>query len=133
MGLHHRAILATVMTLSFAATGLADPYENALAAYQARDFATAARLMHEEAGNANANAQRALGFMFHDGEGVPQDYVRSYMWFYLAATLYPGDSQDFKDTMEARDTAADSMTPAQIETAQAMARLCQAAHYKQCD
>ena len=125
-----RLILAIVLTLGCGAPCLAGPYQDALAAYQARDYVTAARLMHAEAENANADAQQFLGFVYHDGEGVPKDDVRSYMWFFLAASLHPGDSKEFADAMAARDMTGQSMTAAQKQTATDLAYKCQAAHYK---
>jgi TPR repeat protein len=32
-----------------------------------------------------ANAQNALGVMYQNGEGVPQDYVEAVRWYRLAA------------------------------------------------
>ena len=112
---------------------LAGTYQDALAAYQAQDYVTAARLMHAEAENANPDAQQFLGFMYHDGQGVPKDYVRSYMWFGLSASLRPADSQVFMDTLAAEDLTGKLLTAEQRKTADAMAYKCQAAHYKACD
>jgi hypothetical protein len=110
----------------------AGPYEDAKAAYQKGDFATAVRLLLQVAETGNAAAQNLLGFMYHDGEGVPRDYVRSYMWFYLASSLYAADSQEFKDARDAMDLTAAAMTADQISEARAMARRCQDQRYKNC-
>jgi TPR repeat protein len=33
----------------------------------------------------NANAQNNLGIMYHDGQGVPQDYTQAMQWIHKAA------------------------------------------------
>jgi TPR repeat protein len=78
--------------------------------------------------NYSALAQNALGTLYANGQGVPQDYVRAHMWFNLAS------AQDFLDiAKENRDKIANRMTEQQIAEAQAMAQKCVALHYKQCD
>ena len=57
-----------------------------------------------------------IALRYGKGEGTPQDYVRAYMWFTLAAVT--GD----KDAIKARDITAKQMTPAQIAEAQKLAR-----------
>ncbi len=54
--------------------------------------------------------------MYAKGEGVPQDYVQTHMWFNLAA------AQGHEDARKNRDIAAESMTPADISEAQRLAR-----------
>jgi TPR repeat protein len=64
----------------------------------------------------HAAAQHNLGFMYHNGLGVPQDYVMAHMWFNLAAAL--GDEKALKT----RDALAKNMTSEQITEAQRLAR-----------
>ena len=78
------------------------------------------------AAQGHANAQNDLGLMYATGQGVPQDYVRAYMWFSLAA------AKGFSEAQQNRDTAAGKMKPAQIEQAQQMARDCEKRNYKNC-
>jgi TPR repeat protein len=49
------------------------------------------------------------------GQGVPQDYVQSHLWFNLAAAQGHTHAAKFRDLMAAK------MTPSQIENAQALA------------
>lgn len=112
---------------------LAGQLEDATSAYQKGDYVTAVRLLRPLAEEGNASAQNLLGFMYHDGEGVPRDYVRAYMWFYLAASRYDAASREFQDSMDARDLTAKSMTAGQIAEARAMAQRCQAQNYKNCE
>ncbi len=45
----------------------------------------AARMWFEKAANHGfAGAQYNLGNIYENGEGVPQDFMRAYMWFYIA-------------------------------------------------
>ena len=68
-----------------------------------------------------ATAQFSLGAMYADGAGVPQDYVRAYMWFNLAASrLAPGFLRDMVVTR--REGVAAEMTPEQIAEAQRLTR-----------
>jgi TPR repeat protein len=54
--------------------------------------------------------------MYDNGQGVPQDYVRAYMWFNSAA------AQGLQGAEEDRDQVAQQMTAAQIAEAQKLAR-----------
>ncbi len=63
----------------------------------------------------DARAQYALGLIYHNGEGVPQDFVEAHKWLNLAAAK---DSRDAKT----RDAAAAKMTREQIAEAQRLAR-----------
>ena len=95
--------------------------DEATAAYQRGDYATALRELRPLAEQGNANAQYKLGFMYDRGLGVPQDYSKAHMWFNLAASrLPPGEERD--DAAKNRDTVAERMTPAQIAEAQKLAR-----------
>ncbi len=64
----------------------------------------------------NASAQNNLGFMYDNGQGVPQDYIRAHMWFNLAA------AQGNELGRENREIVAKKMTPADISQAQLLAR-----------
>ena len=79
------ALAAIILVLSFAAPVAAGPFEDAGAALNRGDYATALRLIRPLADQGNANAQVNLGQMYVSGVGVPQDYVRAHMWFTLAA------------------------------------------------
>jgi TPR repeat protein len=57
-----------------------------------------------------------LGLVYEIGQGVPQDYVRAYMWYHLAA------ARGNQEALRNRDDAAQHMTSAQIAEAQKLAR-----------
>jgi TPR repeat protein len=61
------------------------PYEDADAAYNRGDYATAMRLIGPLAATGNAAAQNLLGNMYVNGEGIPQNYPQALKWYRLAA------------------------------------------------
>ena len=74
----------------------------------------------------HAGAQAGLGLMYQNGNGVLQDNTMAHMWFNIgSANGYEGGGTN-------RDVVAKTMTPADIEKAQAMARECMSSDYKKC-
>ena len=68
----------------FAATAFAGKYEDALAAYERRDFATAVQLLRPLANAGNAAAQTQLGIMYSNAEGVPYSCAEAQKWYLKA-------------------------------------------------
>ncbi len=62
-----------------------------------------------------------MGGRYHNGKGVPQDYVQAHMWYNLAASKFP-PGEDRDKWVKSRDIVAKKMTPAQISEAQKLAR-----------
>ena len=56
-----------------------------LSAYQANDYAAAFRYWLPPAENGDPNAQFFVGGLYRDGAGVPEDLVRAFHWWTLAA------------------------------------------------
>jgi uncharacterized protein len=56
-----------------------------VSAYTRRDYATALRLLQPLADQGHAYAQVGLGFMYVNGQGVPQNYAEALKWFSKAA------------------------------------------------
>ena len=79
-----RAVLITA-TLGLSTPLLAGPSEDAKAAYERGDYATALRLYRQLAEGGDGDAQCELGRMYLSGNGVPQDYIQSTAWFRKAA------------------------------------------------
>ncbi len=69
-----------------------------------------------------------LGLMYANGTGVTQDSILAHMWLDLALEGF--DRGETATTN--RDRVAGRMTPAQIERAQSMARVCQASNFNSC-
>jgi hypothetical protein len=60
-------------------------YDEGVAAYKTKDFATALREWKPLAEQGNVDAQYALGVMSDNGQGVPQSYKEALKWIRLAA------------------------------------------------
>jgi len=105
---------AALAALAAAAPARADFYEG-MVAYEALDYATALAELEPLARQGDPRAQRLTGFLYRDGQGVRQDYVRAHMWLNLAAAAGQPDAAT------ARDALATRMEPGQIAEAQALA------------
>jgi TPR repeat protein len=117
-------ILAVQLTGLAASAG---PWEDGMAAYNRGDYVPAFRLFRPLAEQGNARAQTALGVMFRRGEGVPQNPLRARMWFSLAAKR--GDV----GARAGLSKLSRTLTPQQISQADAMANVCEASNYRQCE
>ena len=106
--------LAAIQGENSGAYGLAQLYRNGLGVRQ--DYAEAAKWYRVAAERSNPEAQTALGLLYGEGLGLPQDYVQAHTWFNIAA------AQGQKEAIQGRDLVAQQMTPADISTAQQMAR-----------
>ena len=74
----------------------------------------------------HARAQYNLGVMYGNGIGVKKDNVFALMWWSIAA------SSGYKEAVKYRDIVAKRMTPADISTAQQLARECVRRKYMDC-
>jgi uncharacterized protein len=78
--------ILTVLALCLCvSTAQADLVDDADAAYQKGDYATAFRLLTQLAEQGDAFAQHNLGIMYDNGQGTPQDYAEALKWTRLAA------------------------------------------------
>ena len=141
-----------VLFISFAASVAAGPLEDAKAAYDRADYATALRLYRAIADQGNGNGQFGLGTIYATGRGAPQDYVEAAKWYRLAAeqghaqaqfnlgTMYdngsgvPMDeviaymwlslsvSLGIQEAAKTRDVLTRRMTPEQLTRAQKLVR-----------
>ncbi|WP_368413407.1 tetratricopeptide repeat protein [Dongia sp.] len=80
-----RAALILALWLPLAGPVAADQFDDALAAANSGDFATALRLWRPLAEQGRADAQFNLGVIYANGQGVPQDYAAAVKWYRLAA------------------------------------------------
>lgn len=85
-------LLTLLLSPSLAVIANPGQFEDASAAYERGDFATAFRLVKPLAEQGNAKAQYNLGVMYHNGEGVPQDYTEAMKWYQRAAELELADA-----------------------------------------
>jgi TPR repeat protein len=79
-----RAIFAAVV-LTVNGPAVAEPFEDAEAAYARDDYATALRLFRSLADEGDATAQHLLAIMYERGLSVPQDYAQAAEWYRRAA------------------------------------------------
>lgn len=106
--------------------GLAGPasggMDEGFAAYERGDIVMALREWRPLAEHGEVDAQILLGFIYTNGQGVPQDYVQAYMWFNLAA------ASSSTGAITNRGIIAKKMTPAQIAKAEKLANEWAAKH-----
>ena len=137
--------------------------EDADAAIDRKDYATALTKYKSAALKKDAYAQAQVGNIYREGLGVVQDYAEAVRWYKLAAAegnveaqnnlgiMYgvgKGVLEDHKrahmwfnlaaavghsNAVTGRDLVAKQMTTKQISEAQKLARECQARNFKNCD
>lgn len=83
--LRARLYVAMLLVVAVAGTAKAGPFEDAVAAYEAGDYATAYRLQRPLGDQGFVKAQVNLGIMYAHGHGVPRDDVEAIRWFRKAA------------------------------------------------
>ena len=89
---------AVILLVSLSAPAWAD-FEEGFAAFERADYATAIREFLSLAEQGHAKAQFHLGFMYHQGQGVPQDDAEAVKWYRLAADQGFADAQWFLGMM----------------------------------
>jgi hypothetical protein len=90
-------------------------FPDAVAAYDAGDYATALKEYLAMAEQGHADAQYMAGHLYAQGLGTPRDPVQAHLWFTLAAA----QSDPFAE--EALAELERGMTAAQIAEARALA------------
>jgi TPR repeat protein len=80
-----RTLAHVVLAMTLMGGAVASPLEDAWAAYQRGDYATALQIWRPRAVLGVALAQNNLGLMYYNGQGVPQDYGEAARWYLLAA------------------------------------------------
>ncbi len=78
------AVLCAGVILGLTAPARAG-WDEAEAAYQRGDYATAIREFCPLAKQGHAKAQHNLGVMYENGQGVPQDDAEAVKWYHKAA------------------------------------------------
>ena len=88
-----RAITTMLILAPIAGDAVAEPYEDALAAWRRGDYATAYRLWSPIADQGAPDAQFYLGFMNEYGQGVPRNSVEAIKWYSKAADQHHAVAQ----------------------------------------
>jgi TPR repeat protein len=79
-------MLLVIVTCAIAAVPvMAEPWDEAMAAYERGDYARTLKLMRPLAEQGDGMAQYNLGVMYYKGQGVPQDYAQAVAWYRKAA------------------------------------------------
>ena len=160
--LMHR-LFSALLAMLMAGSSWAGPIDDALAAYERKDYAEVLKIVEPPAIKGEAWAQSWLADAYRNGQGVVQDYAEAVKWYRLAAQqggasaqynlgiMYDngrGVVQNYvkahswynlsavsgnATAIENRDIVAKLMTSQQIAEAQKLARDCQARQFKGCD
>ena len=109
----------------------ADQLSEANSAYDTGRYEKAMKLFMAMAKQGNALAEFNIAFMYANGLGVPQNYVRAYMWSTYAAADTT-DSDFRKQYTNLRDAVAQKMSPDQIAEAQKLEKECARSKFKAC-
>ena len=78
-------ITTLLLAITLSSTAFGDDFDDALAAYNKGDYKTSIKLWRTLAEQGDATAQYNLGFMYDEGEGVPEDDKQAVKWYRLAA------------------------------------------------
>ena len=119
--------LALLATLPGAPVAAGQTFDEAVAAYERRDYATAMRGFRVHAEQGYASAQYNLGFMYAAGEGVLKDSVLAHMWSNIAGANGNANARELRDRLEG------DMTRAEISRATELARACMTSDYQDCE
>ena len=79
------AVVILILPLLMTGLAIAESFEDAKKAYEHGDYITAYRLIKPLAEQGNPDAQLMLGFMYDQGQGVPQDFAQMEKWYRRAA------------------------------------------------
>jgi TPR repeat protein len=117
------ALIANVVLLSSASASI---IAEAFDAYDQGDYATAFMIFKELAEKGDAEGQNQLGYLYAQGYGVEQDYVRAHMWFNISAAMGNVLAATNRDSLWSR------MTPEQVRQAEKLATSCVKKRFKGC-
>ena len=76
-------------------------------------------------------AQFILGSMHETGDGIPQNTLRAYVWFSIAAAQ--AINLDYLKARNAKDRISETLTPDQLARGQDMATRCFESDFQDCD
>ena len=92
-----------------------------------RDTKEASRWYKRSAKLGNAKAQTNLGLMHYYGEGVKQNRVQAYLWWFMAA------GQGEKQALDNLQLLSKSISQEQLSQGQALATKCWESKFQDCD
>ncbi len=83
--LMNKKLLTFFVLILLSLSVIADDFEDAERAYISGDYSTAFILLKEPAEQGCAWAQNNLGWLYHQGLGVTQDYMQAVYWYEKSA------------------------------------------------
>jgi len=98
-------------------------FSGGVSGQDASDFEETKRLAEQ----GHASAQQNLGVKYESGRGVPQNNVRAYVWYSVAA------AQGNEDARTNRDIISERLTPEQRARGQDMATRCFESDFQDCE
>jgi TPR repeat protein len=78
-------LIAPILTFLIVGPAQAGTFDDALYAYQRGDYETTYQLIRPLAESGDPTAQYFLGFLHHEGKGVPKNYSKAAKWYRMAA------------------------------------------------
>ena len=110
-------ILSLTFLFLFSGSVYGGDFQDGWDAYERKDYKTAYKLWFPLANQGNPLAQYFLGWMYQDGNGVPQDYVSAHMWSSFAVLNWNRANREaFNEQVKYRvEILEEKMTPSQIE------------------
>ena len=92
-----------------------------------QDTKEASRWYKRSAKLGNAKAQTNLGLMYYYGDGVAQNRIQAYLWWFMAA------GQGEKQALDNLQSLSQSLTQEEVTQGQALAMECWESKFKDCD
>ncbi len=92
-------LLSLTFLFLFSGSVYGDDFLDGVDAYQRKDYKEVVRLYHLSAEQGDATAQFNLGWMYGNGQGVPQDYKEAVRWYRLSAEQGTARAQVFLGAM----------------------------------
>ena len=80
-----RLLMSVMVLVLLSVNAMAGDLEDAKAAFEQRNYVVALRLFQPLAEQGDGRAQSALGLIYENGLGVPQDYAEAVIWYRKAA------------------------------------------------
>lgn len=103
-----KVIILGALSLFIGITASANSFEDGLAAYNKRDYGTAATNWRSAARNGHAEAQFNLGYMYQNGQGLERSTDQAVFWFKKAAAM---DHVEAKTALERLGIGIEPETP----------------------
>ena len=92
-----------------------------------QDTKEASRWYKRSAKLGNAKAQTNLGLMYYYGDGIAQNRIQAYLWWFMAA------GQGEKQALDNLQSLSQSLTQEELTQGQALAMKCWESKFQDCD